>query len=219
MPERVRSRYEKWGLRDLLKEYPGLSLKPQAQGGALITGDLEFSAQYVDHKPITDLYKVEIQIASDFPRSIPIVKEIGQRIQVGFHTNLPEGTLCLGSGIKLKTVLYEHPTLLGFVENCLIPFLYAYSFREKHRRLPWGDLAHGALGLIHDYMTILNVDSEKACLELIALLGIRKRVANKRPCPCGSGRRVGKCHHRVLNSLRTVASRSWFRGEYRRLSD
>jgi len=219
MPERVRSQYEKWGLRDLLQRYPDLSIRPQVQGGALLTGDLEFSAQYRDHEPITHLYTVEIRVKADFPRSIPTVKEMGGRIQGGFHTFSSDGTLCLGSRIKLKTVLHRHPTLLGFAENCLVPFLYAYSFREKHGRLPWGDLAHGTPGLINDYMSILNVDSEKACLELIVLLGIRKRVANKRPCPCRSGRRVGKCHHRVLNSLRAVASRSWFRGEHRHLSD
>jgi len=219
MPEPVRSQYEKWGLRGLLQRYPGLCLRPQAHGGALLEGDLEFSAHYGDHEPITDLYTVEIRVEADFPRSIPTVREMGGRIRDGFHTNPSDGTLCLGSRIKLKTALDRHPTLLGFAQNCLVPFFYSCSFREQNGRLPWGDLAHGTPGLLDEYMSRLSVDNEKACLELIMLLGIRKRVANKRPCPCGSGRRVGKCHHRALNLLRAVASRSWFRGEHRRLSE
>jgi len=40
---------------------------------------------------------------------------------------------------------------------------------------------------------------------------MRKRHANKERCPCGSGDRVGWCHHRQLNRLRKRLGRYWFR--------
>jgi len=216
MAEHARHRYERWGLREVLREYPGLSLRPKGKGGAVLTGALEFSADYKRHEAITDAYEVEIHIDAAFPRRIPTATETGNRIRGGFHTN-DDGTLCLGSPLRLQAAFRRRPTLLGFVENCLIPYLYGYSFLERHDHLPWGDLAHGYAGLIDEYKALLHVDDIEACLEMILLLGTKKRIANKRPCPCGSGLRVGRCHHRALNSLRKVASRSWFRGEHKRL--
>jgi hypothetical protein len=40
---------------------------------------------------------------------------------------------------------------------------------------------------------------------------MKKRQANKLPCPCNSGRRVGQCHHLEINRLRNKLGRSWFR--------
>jgi hypothetical protein len=46
---------------------------------------------------------------------------------------------------------------------------------------------------------------------MLRLIGMKRRVANKRPCPCGSGLRAGKCHHRILNRLRQELGRQWCR--------
>ena len=39
---------------------------------------------------------------------------------------------------------------------------------------------------------------------LLQLVTVKKRVANKRPSPCGSGLRLGRCHHRYVNHLRRI---------------
>lgn len=84
--------------------------------------------------------------------------------------------------------------------------------------MPFGDLAHGRLGIIQDYMRLLRVDTEEATMKMLYLLGVKKRIANKQPCPCKSGRRLGRCHNHLLNSLREVQSQSWFRNEYIQLT-
>ena len=53
--------------------------------------------------------------------------------------------------------------------------------------------------------------------EFLCLTGMKKRVANKHPCPCGSGRRLGRCHCRRVNHLRRTIGRTWFRAEYQRV--
>ena len=54
--------------------------------------------------------------------------------------------------------------------------------------------------------------------EFLCLTGMKKRVANKHPCPCGSGRRLGRCHCRRVNHLRRTIGRTWFQAEYQRVA-
>ena len=46
----------------------------------------------------------------------------------------------------------------------------------------------------------------------LRLLGMKKRRANKQVCPCGCGRRVGRCRFNArLREFRMLAPRAWFR--------
>lgn len=205
--------HEEWGVESLLEKYSGLTLRPQRDNTLIIEGDLEFQAQYPGRERIADSYKIRIQIPKAFSSEVPAVREISGRIPKHFHTN-PDDTLCLALPIELHLKLKGDTSLTSFVENCVIPFLYAFSHKEKYGNLPFGEMAHGRPGKIQGYQRLLRADTEEACLKMLFLLGQKKRIANKRICPCGSGRRVGQCHHRELNSLRKVRSRSWFRKEY-----
>jgi hypothetical protein len=212
-----RNPFVNWDVLSLLDKYPGLSARPQQDKSLIFEGNLFFKAYYKDLEQITDTYVIHIHIPRYFPRELPKVRDANSRIPRDFHTN-PDGTLCLGSPIQLFLNLRNNPTLVGFVDTCLIPFLYSYSYKEKFGKMPFGDLAHGRFGIVQDYMRLLRVDSEEACMKMIYLLGVKKRIANKSPCPCQSGRRLGKCHNHLLNSLRDVQSRPWFRNEYSKLT-
>lgn len=87
----------------------------------------------------------------------------------------------------------------------------ATSLRGSGRRdFYFGELDHGPIGLAQDYKPLFGVHTDEAARECVQLLGLRKRVANKRRCPCSCGRRLGKCELRVrINALRIMAPRSW----------
>ena len=162
---------------------------------------------------IDDAYEVEITIPPAFPRELPLVKETAGRIPKSFHTN-DDGSLCLGSPVRQHLGLTKSPTLPGFVKNCVIPYLYGFSYREKHGRLPFGELDHGMKGIRSDFAELFGVKSHEAAVKMVELAGMKKRDANKRPCPCGSGRRLGMCHNRRVNALRIQLGRIWFREQY-----
>jgi len=46
--------------------------------------------------------------------------------------------------------------------------------------------------------------------EFARLTAMKKRQANKHPCPCGGGKRLGRCHHSSVNNLREQLGRGWF---------
>ncbi|MCO6437320.1 MAG: SEC-C domain-containing protein [Phycisphaerae bacterium] len=217
MREVFEQQYRACGVDALLAKYRGLALAPHAGLGVAIAGDIAFTAEPCGLEAITDAYAIRIEVPATFPRKLPRVWERGGRIPRTFH-KLAENALCLGSMIRLRMMVGMAPTVIEFVDKCVVPYLYGYSYFEQHGRLPFGDLDHGNKGIIKDLKKLLGVGTDRQCMGMVLLASLQKRKANRQPCPCGSGKRLGKCHHRLLNDLRKRCGRLAFREEYRRLS-
>jgi SEC-C motif len=175
-----------------------------------LVGVLAFVAEASGKERLEDEYQIELSVPGGFPGSVPSVRETGGRIPPSFH-KLADGALCLGSPTRLRLILSESPSILRFVERCVIPYLYGYSYFERHGILPFGELDHGDPGIRQDFASIFHIDQEEMVREFVRLTSMRKRHANKQPCPCGSQRRLGRCHYRRVNSLRGRLGRYWFR--------
>jgi hypothetical protein len=209
--------YQAWGVDALLAKYRGLALVPYDGAGMALAGDLAFTAAPRGLETLTDEYAVEIEIPATFPRKLPRVWECRKRIPRTFH-KLTDQALCLGSTIRLRMAVGTNPTLIEFVDMCVVPYLYGYSYLEKHGKLPFGDLDHGNKGIIDDLRELFGVATDERCMGMVLLTSLQKRKANRKPCPCGSGKRLGVCHHRMLNDLRERCGRLAFRDEHVRLS-
>ena len=188
---------------------PGLRILP-AISDLVLAGKLAFTAKIPNKVQISDCYQIELRIPGTFPRRIPSVFETGGRIPVSYH-HLQDGSLCLGSETRLRLILSEGLSLIGFVDRCLIPYLYRFSYLVTYGDAPFEELEHGVSGIREDLRQLLGAKRESEVLPFIRLLGMKKRHANKQRCPCGSGERVGRCHHRHLNHLRERLGRYWFR--------
>ena len=208
--ESVTARYDRWRLSNLLRRYPGLVVKPSREDEFVLRGELQFVASHREYGQVEDCFSVEISVARDFPESTPSVYETGGRVSDDFHTN-PGGELCLGSPMELRMTLKRNPNLVSFVDYCVVPYFFSVSVWEKTGKMPFGELAHGDRGLLDDYRRILKAASDEECVAFLKLLRLKKRRANKFPCPCGSGKRVGCCHHKVLNRLRDSLGRVWLK--------
>ena len=201
----------------LLSDYPGLSLRPADTDQLLLTGTFSFVAVHGD-KELSDSYEIRIAAPKNFPRELPTIHENGGRIPEDFH-KLDDGSLCLGSRLRLHMLAANAPTLYVYVRNALIPYLYGFTYRERYGTLPFGELGHSVSKFIDDYMQIFDVSTSNGAKQMIELAALPRRRANKRPCPCGSRLRVGRCHHIVLNRLRDRIGHKWFQSEHRRLSE
>jgi hypothetical protein len=174
-----------------------------------LAGSLAFVAEPAGKEQLADEYQIEIWIPENFPDAIPTVWETAGRIPPSFH-KLDDGSLCLGSQTNLRLILTESSSLLRFVERCVIPYLYGHTYFAKHGVPPFGELAHGKPGIRQDLAMIFGTHREEDIEEFVRLTAMRKRIANKKPCPCGSKRRLGRCHHLRVNSLRDRLGRRWF---------
>lgn len=199
---------------EFLKDYPEMSIRPSREDGLTLKGTFKFCGTPPDGVEICDSYDLEILVPALFPRVIPKVKELSRKIpRDGKHHVNKDETLCLGSPMQLLKKIAEQPTLPGFVKKCLVPFLYAVTKKlQNGGEFVFSELAHGEQGIIDDYKELLGLKTKASVINAVELLGLKKRVANKLPCPCNCGKRLGGCiFHRKLNGFRNVASRSWFK--------
>jgi hypothetical protein len=208
--ELARDRFVRWQLEELLVRYPGLRLVAGPVGFVRLAGVLAFTAAATAREEIADEYHIEMDVPDSFPADLPSVKETRGRIPPDFH-KLQGGALCLGSPTRLLLIARESGTLPRFVDRCVVPYLYGYSYFEKLGTMPFGELEHGAMGIRNDFASLFGVTGPEAGAEFVRLTAMRRRQANKQPCPCGSLRRLGRCHNRRVNDLRNRLGRNWFR--------
>lgn len=203
-------------LPQFLSAYPRMRLQPICGDVITLSGLFDFTATYTGLGTLMDSYHLRIDVLNGFPEVTPRVTEIGSRIPCAgeYHVN-PDRTLCLGSPLRLRQKLSKRPTLCGFIESCLIPYLYAVSHKLAHGgAMVFNELRHGSPGKLDDYTELFGLKNHEQAVGALMLLGMKKRLANKWPCPCGCGKKLGACHlHKKLATFRRLASRSWFRRE------
>ncbi len=212
-------KHELPGTNEFLRDYPGMSRAPAGLGEVVFKGDFDFTATYRDGVEITESYALKISVPLSFPNAIPKVWELGDKIpNDGRHHLNPNKTLCLGAPIHVLKKVKESPTVVGFAENCIVPFLYAVSRKIRDGKdFVMGELEHGEPGVIQDYERLFGITGRDQVLRVLESLSLKKRIANKRPCPCNCGLRLGKCSIRhTVNYYRRLAPRSWFRKHFQK---
>lgn len=202
-------------LQTFQKDYRQMAIQPSVDSTVVIQGKFEFTGTSDTHPTITDSYELKIVVDTEDSRSLPDVYELGGKIppSADWHVN-QDSTVCLGSPLGLQIAMGWNVELNSFVDKCLVPYLYAISLKLRYRynQMPFGELEHGDAGLTQDFQQLLGLGDRKKIISALNLLSIRKRVSNKRPCPCGCNKRLGSCpYHLRLNKFRKLLPRSAYR--------
>lgn len=208
------------GITEFLRDYPLMGLRPRKGKPPVLCGRFEFAAEHPSGITIRDAFELEIEIPDGFPNEVPTVREAGSRIPRNglFHINSGDDTLCLGSPLSLLLALASEPSIDGFATRCIIPYLFTVSHKLSHGGpFLFGELDHGSAGELDDYVNLFGLKTRGQAIETLEVLGLKKRLANKRPCPCGCGVRLGRCKFNlVIRRFRDLASRSWYRARFNR---
>ena len=106
-----------------------------------VYGRILAQADRGDKSAICD-YDVEIHIPSGYPCELPKAYEVGGKIDKDYH-QFEDGELCLGAPDALQITFLQNRTLLGFVENLLIPYLFDHTCYMKTGVMPIGDFKLG----------------------------------------------------------------------------
>lgn len=197
-------------MADVLDRHPHLRIVPSLGMDLTVAGEIHFRAVGPDGTTIEDRFSVRIRVPAQFPRSAALVWETGGRIPRSFH-RLEDGALCLGAPTEIQLRLATSPTLSGFFDTLLIPYLFGRSYFEKFGSMPFGELPHDHVGLRQHFVGLFSVGNAASADGFAAVGAMHRRIANKRPCPCESGQRLGRCHHVRVNELRAILGREWFR--------
>jgi hypothetical protein len=147
------------GLDQFLTDYPMMAIRPSPDAYLRLKGAFRFSADHPDFGHVTDAFELQLEVPRAFPRELPDVTEIGGRIprEGEFHIN-GDGTLCLGSHLRLLMKLRGSSTLADFADRCLVPYLFAISRKLTHGgKLVFGELEHYGPGMLKDYAQLFGL--------------------------------------------------------------
>ena len=193
--------------------HKGLTDVVEHDAETLLSGTLDFKASADGLETITASFEIELSIPHVFPHRLLRAKEIGGRIETGYEHLNPDGTLCLAVPIEQRRVFLEQPTLLGFVDRLLVPYLYGYCFWRKHGYHPFNEAAHGYEGILRHYVDTLSLRGSLQALAVICFL-FEHGYRGHHDCPCGSGRIVRACHGPVLRAIHQHHTPETLRGDF-----
>jgi hypothetical protein len=181
---------------ELRQRYPYLFLEKRGDE-YFIRGTI-----FIEKDDIKDRYEVEIQINCDYPKKVPTVRETSSKIAETFHHN-PDGSLCLEAPLAVYEVFRANETLVNFVDNLLVPYLYVHSHYLKYGELPFGEHAHGAEGILEDYKKRFEITEDSSVLRLVQILA-ENTYRGHHVCPCGSKKKLRDCHGKYLLRLTKI---------------
>lgn len=210
-------------IEEFLEAYIGMSLRPSPPDCYVIEGRFPVVAQFREDIStlVNKVFCLKIVVPVNYPDALPIVYEIENGAQIptspDYHKN-SDSSLCLGSPLALFVQLSRSASLVSFAESCIVPHL-ASAVLKKERGMPFqqGELKHSGEGLEENIAEYFGINIPlKLVPPTFELLGEKKGKANKQPCPCSKGPKLGACScsiHRFISSERKKKrhSRRFFR--------
>ena len=187
-------------IAELQSFHEGLKKTAEKNREIVLSGPLPFEAQPDGLASITDRFEIEMLIPESYPDRLPQVRETGGKINSDYEHVSIDGTLCLAVPSEMRRIFSQQPSLLGFVNKLVIPYFYGYCHWKKCGNHPFGEQKHGGEGILQYYVERLHLNDEATALAFLCFL-YEYGYRGHHDCPCGSGRRVRKCHGPTLLDL------------------
>lgn len=190
---------------ELNKEYPYLQMK-LVNDKYMIDGRVRIYATN-DDVQLMDDFTIVMEVSLGFPNELPVIKETSNKIPETFeHVNIDK-SLCLGIETEIKIKLKENPTLLNWFQTFVVNYFYSAMYYNKYGRIPYGERPHGTKGIIQFYMDFLNVDNIQKIYDILNAIEMDE-IKDFYKCPCGSLKKIRKCHLSQINLLKKVGVKS-----------
>lgn len=161
-----------------------------------------------------DRYQVRIVFPSDYPKSVPIVFEIGGRIPhlpdyhvipAGNRETSKVGSCCLFVDEDRWAAWPAGSAFENFLEDPVRNFFLSQTHFRETGRWPegWEPRGHGEQGIFEAYRDHLGAVDDATVLRYMWTISHRE-IKGHWPCPCGSGNKIKQCSHRdEIRNLQT----------------
>jgi hypothetical protein len=139
-------------------------------------------------------FDIRIELSDLYPRREPKVFEVGGRVprEPERHIN-PNGDCCVTVWENWLVTADDH-SLHSFLSGPLNEYFLGQLWFEKTGKWPFGERAHGTPGLEEAYADALGIPNRRKSLIYHLRLLSQDWPKGHWPCPCGSGRRLRRCH-------------------------
>lgn len=155
-----------------------------------------------------DRFALDIVLSPDHPRALPQVFETGGRIPRTLDRHISaDGSACI---VLPDAFWLEHPTgdldVVEYLAGPVHSYFLGQAAVERGEPWPFGEWAHGGDGIVELYGLLIGTSDASRVRDLLRAV-LRPSVKALR-CPCGSGRRLRKCHGELVRSLKKRIPRS-----------
>ena len=152
---------------------------------------------------VVDRHSIEIELPSNYPEAIPIVRETTGGISrtPDNHFNTLNGEVCLFALNERWQHFPSGASLLDFLNGPVRNHFLGLSLRKLGEPWPFGERSHGREGILESYSEILGTDDERTIVRYVEYLS-KPKIKGHWPCPCGNGKKLRHCHLAVINNLR-----------------
>jgi|SRR2546422_1649465 len=171
-------------------------------------------------REVFDRYRIEVELLRDYPRSIPVVREMGGRIPLTAdrHMNPADGTACVLLPDERWRAWPQGSTFLQFLDGPVRNFFLGQSLVELGDPWPFGHWGHGASGIREYYAELLGTDDTRAITGYLDCLS-KKKIKGHWSCPCRSGKHLRDCHWALVRDLVTKIPRQVAAQSFEKLRD
>jgi hypothetical protein len=154
-----------------------------------------------DANRVVDSFLIEIDFPFNYPKRIPIVYEVEERIpRTADRHTYPSGECCLYLPLQLSEVFPAGSTLLDFLNGPVRSFFVSQSYFELTGKWPFGAWSHGGEAVIEYYAPILGTTDRSVITRYLEMIG-KKKIKGHWLCPCGSGKILRRCHYETVSKL------------------
>ncbi|WAC06750.1 MAG: hypothetical protein OS130_10880 [Thermodesulfobacteriota bacterium] len=159
-------------------------------------------------KKSLDRYSIKITFLKDYPKSIPIVEEVGGRIPRTLDRHMNEkGEACLFLPEQRSEIWPIGSTFLEFLNCPVHNFFLGQSLVERGEAWPFGVWDHGVRGIRDYYVQLFGTEDMDIVIKFMLFI-IAPKIKGHWPCPCGNGKRLRGCHFPFLLELRDKIPRN-----------
>lgn len=182
----------------LIEKYPGLNIIKQSDN-YVISGLVKLDHLYADVR-MTGVFELEIKVSDDFPNTLPVVRELTEKIDKKYPHLYSNGQFCLASNMELKIYFSKNRDIGIFVDDYIIPYLYTYCYYEEYGVYPYGERSHGMKGDLEYLKELFRVDDWNKVLEIMIFISSSKYRGHLL-CPCQSGKKLRNCHGETIKEI------------------
>lgn len=183
------------------KEYKGLNIREI--NGAVV---LEGSIHLCEGDEILDTYQLQIHASEKYPFSFPFVYETGGKlpINIDWHVYEDTGRCCIKIPPEEKLICKGGISLLGFLKNELVPYLFNQTFRRENGYYI-NERSHGTKGLIEFYGEKLSTRNVSVIIKLLGFIIYNTEPNRVARCFCGKHEKYRKCHREAFRFLSGIS--------------
>jgi len=168
-------------------------------GAAIVRGTF---AVYSPAGKILDRYRILIELPNNYPKDLPIVREVGDRIpwHQDFHVET-NGVACVLLPDDRWRCFPVGAPFREYLDRPLHHFFLGQSLVALGEKWPFDEWKHGAEGIIQYYEELLDSQDLKTIVRYLRIIA-KQNFKPHLLCPCGSGKKIKKCCHAKVVQLR-----------------